>query len=39
MTTLLEGPTILAQGKPPLTQEIDAPAPEGESDEAETEGE
>ena len=39
MTTLLERPTILAWGKPPLTSEVDAPAPEGESDGAEPEGE
>jgi hypothetical protein len=39
MTTLLERPTILAVGKPPLTSELDDPAPEGETDEALPEGE
>ncbi len=39
MTTLLEPPTILAQGRPPRTTELDAPAPPAESGEAETEEE
>jgi hypothetical protein len=39
MTTLLERPTVLAVGKPPLQQEIDAPAPPGESGEANEEEE
>ncbi len=40
MTTLLEPPTILAQGKPPFTTlEGDAPAPPAESGESETEEE
>ncbi len=40
MTTLLERPTILAAGKPPLTNEGDTPATEREQPgDAETEGE
>jgi hypothetical protein len=38
-TTLLERPTILAVGKPPLTNEFDAPAPPAESGDANEEEE
>jgi len=36
MTTLLEPPTVFAQGRPPRTFEGDAPAPPAESAEDET---
>ncbi|HYW53994.1 MAG TPA: hypothetical protein VE826_08490 [Dongiaceae bacterium] len=39
MTTLLERPTIFAQGRPPLTFEGDAPAPPAESVEREADEE
>jgi hypothetical protein len=35
MTTLLEPPTVFAQGRPPRTFEGDAPAPPAESVEGE----